>query len=116
MFSNTDQYSSSSIAFFDSQLDAFSALSRKALQGTEKAAALNIGAFKSSASDSTIAAKNLVAAKDQHDYLSLATEYVKPNADKIVAYGRDLADIMTTMALLPIPRQQQFLQRPKQVR
>ena len=51
---------------------------------------------KASADDSIVAAKDLLAAKDQQAFLSLAIEYAKPNAEKVAAYSRDLTDIVST--------------------
>jgi phasin family protein len=94
MFSNTDQYTAGK-AFFESQLDAFSALTNVVVDGTEKIATLNLAAVKASTDDSIVAAKELLEAKDQQDFLSLATEHAKPNAEKVAAYSRDLTDIVS---------------------
>ena len=64
MFSLTEQYTSSSKAFFDSRLAEISALTSIALQGAEKIVALNIAVAKASADDSTATAKDFLAAKD----------------------------------------------------
>lgn len=96
MFSNTDQYTSASKAFFDSQLAAFSALLTIAVQGTEKVVALNMAVAKASSEDSMAAAKDLFAVKDPQAFFSLATAYAKPNAEKAAAYSRELTNIASS--------------------
>jgi phasin family protein len=96
MFSNTDQYTSASKAFFESQIDAISALTNIVVDGTEKIATLNMAAVKASTDGSIVAAKDLLAAKNSQAFLSLPTEYARPNTEKISAYIRDLTDIVST--------------------
>ncbi|MFC6520680.1 TIGR01841 family phasin [Undibacterium arcticum] len=81
MFSNTEQYTSASKAFFESQLAALSALTSIAVHGTEKLVALNMEVAKASAADTAAAAKDLLAAKDPQAFFSLATAYTTPNAE-----------------------------------
>ncbi|MFC3107328.1 TIGR01841 family phasin [Undibacterium arcticum] len=95
MFSNTEQYTSASKAFFESQLAALSALTSIAVHGTEKLVALNMEVAKASAADTAAAAKDLLAAKDPQAFFSLATAYTTPNAEKVAAYGRQLTDIVS---------------------
>lgn len=95
MFSNTEQYTSASKAFFESQLAVFSALTSIAVEGTEKLVALNMATVKASAADSAAAAKDLLAAKDPQTFFALATAYAKPNAEKAAAYSHHLTDIVS---------------------
>ncbi len=96
MFSNAEQYTSASKAFFESQLNAFNAMASIAVRGTEKIVALNIATVKESTEDSAVAVKDWLAAKDQQAFLSLVTEIAKPNPEKVAAYGRHLADIVAS--------------------
>lgn len=96
MFSNTDQYTSASKAFFESQLAAFSALANIAVQGTEKITELNIAVAKASAADSAAAAKDLFSAKDPQAFFALATAYAKPNSEKFAAYNRQLSELVSS--------------------
>lgn len=96
MFSNTDQYTAASKAFFESQLEAFNALTAIAVQGTEKIVELNVGVARASAEDFTVAAKDLLAVKDPQAFFVLATAYAKPNSEKIAAYSRHLTDIVSS--------------------
>jgi phasin family protein len=97
MFSNTDQYTSSGKAFFESQVAAFSALTAITLQGAEKIFALNMAVAKASAGDTAAAANDWLAAKDPQAFFSLATAYAKPtDAEKVTAYGNHLTDILSS--------------------
>src|ERR1019366_7451962 len=93
MISNSDQYTASNKAFFESQLAAFHDLMSIAVEGTEKVVALNMATVKASADESTAAVKDLLAAKDPQAFLALAAAYAKPNADKVSAYGSHLTKI-----------------------
>ena len=91
----TDQYSSASKSFFESQLVTFTTLMSITTQATEKIVALNIAAIKASSADCAAAAKELQAAKDPQQFFSLATSLVKPSIDKIAAYKQHLTDIVS---------------------
>lgn len=97
MFSSTNQYANASKALFESQLDAFNALTGVVIDGTEKIASLNMATAKSSADDAIATTKEMLAAKDQTAFLSLATELTKPNPEKVAAYGRELGSIVSTI-------------------
>ena len=94
MFSTSQQYTSAGKAFLESQLNAFNALAGIAMRGTEKIVALNIATVKESADDTTHAMQDMLTAKDQQAFLSLATEYAKPSAEKVAAYSHHLTDIV----------------------
>lgn len=93
MFFNTDRYTSMRKAFFESQLDAFTAIAGIAIDGTEKTISLNLAAARASAEDSIAAVQELLAAKDPQAVLSVATQFMKPNVDKISAYNQHLTEI-----------------------
>ena len=96
MFSNTDQYTSATKAFFESQIAAFGALTAIATQGTEKIVALNMAAAKASADDSVAAARELLAAKEPQAFFSLVSAWAKPNTEKFTAYNSHLTDILSS--------------------
>jgi len=96
MFSNTDQYTSATKAFFESQIAAFSALTTIATQGTEKIVALNMAAVKASADDSIAATRELLAAKEPQAFFSLVSALAKPNTEKFTAYNSHLTDILSS--------------------
>lgn len=96
MFSNAQQYSAANKAFLESQLDAVSSLTSIALQGTEKVMALTMAVAKASPLDSSIAAKELLAAKDPQAFFAQATAQVRLNTEKVASYNRTLTEIVST--------------------
>lgn len=93
MFSNTQQLSNATKSLFENQFATFSALTGNMVESVEKVVALNIAAAKASAEESTAVAKQLLAAKDPQEFLSLMTAQAKLNAEKVQSYGRHLAEI-----------------------
>jgi phasin family protein len=100
MFSNTQQlsseFSNATKALFENQFAAFNALTNNVVGSVEKVVALNLAAVKSSAEESTAAAKQLLAAKDPQEFLSLVAAQAKLNAEKAQSYGRQLAEIASS--------------------
>jgi len=95
MISNSDQYTASNKAFFESQLATFHDLTSIAMEGTEKVVALNMATVKASTDESTAAVRDLLAAKDPQAFLALASAYAKPNAEKVTAYSHHLTNIVS---------------------
>ena len=96
MISNSDQYTASNKAFFESQLAAFNELTNIAMQGTEQVVALNMAAAKASADESTAAVKDLLATKDPQAFLALATAYARSNAEKAAGFNHHLTNIVSS--------------------
>ena len=95
MFSNPEKLSAASKALFESQLAAFTALAGKAVDGGQKAIALNIAAAKTAAEESAAAAQQLLASKDPQGFFALAAAQAKANADKAATFGQQLTDILS---------------------
>lgn len=93
MFTTNEQFSTASKASIEANLALLSSLSSKAFDGFEKLFDLNMNAFKSSLDDSTNAAKQLLAAKDPQEFISLAAAQAQPNMEKAIAYSRHLSTI-----------------------
>jgi phasin family protein len=93
MFSIPEQFSAASKAGFASQLALFSALTNKAFEGVEKIVGLNIIAAKASLEETDVAVKQFLSTKDVQEWLTLVAAQAQPNAEKALAYGRNLADI-----------------------
>ncbi len=89
MFALPEQFTSAAKANFESQFAAFNALSSKAFEGIEKLVELNINATRTALEDSAHTARQLLSVKEPQDVLN----QVKPNTDKVLAYGRELAAI-----------------------
>ncbi|MEO8169362.1 MAG: TIGR01841 family phasin, partial [Oxalobacteraceae bacterium] len=96
MFSNTSQLSSATKALFENQFAAFSVITGNVVESVEKVVALNLAAVKASTEESTAAAKQLLAAKDPQEFLTLVTAQAKQNAEKAQSYGRHLAEISSS--------------------
>jgi len=95
MFSTPEQFSTTTKANLEAQLNAFTALSSKIYQSLEQVIDLNINAGKALLEDQAVAARQLLAAKDPQELLSLTTAQAQPAAAKVIAYGRQLAGIAT---------------------
>ena len=96
MFSIPEQFSSATKAHFEAQLAMFNALTSKALEGVAKAIELNVSAAKASVAESTIAAKQLLSAKDPQEFFTLSAAQAQPNAEKALSYGRHVAAIASS--------------------
>jgi phasin family protein len=97
MFSNPENLSAATKALFESQLAIFNSLASKAVEGGQKAIALNISAAQAAAEESTAATQQLVSSKDPQTYFELAAKQAKLNAEKAAAYGRQLTEIMASV-------------------
>ena len=95
MFGIPEQFSNATKANLESQFAIFSTLTSKAFEGVEKLVELNINAAKDVLEDSSATAKQLLSAKDAQEVFSLAAAKAQPNAEKALAYGRQLATIAT---------------------
>jgi len=93
MFTNNEQFSSASKASIEANLALLSSLSTKAFDSFGKLFELNLTTFKASLDDSTNAAKQLLAAKDPQEFISLAAAQAQPNMEKAIAYTRNLSSI-----------------------
>ena len=96
MFSVPEQFSAATKANFDAQIALFSTFSSKTFEGVEKLLELNLNAVKSSFEDSAATTKQLLAAKDAQEFISLSTSKTQPNAEKLLAYSRHLASIASS--------------------
>ncbi|HVK94073.1 MAG TPA: phasin family protein [Noviherbaspirillum sp.] len=96
MFNIPEQFSAVAKANLEAQLSVFTTLTSKAFESVEKMVDLNLNAAKASLEDSSIAAKQLLSAKDPQEFFSLTAAQAQPTAAKAIAYGRHLAGIATT--------------------
>lgn len=93
MFAIPEQFSAASKANFEAQLALLSSLTSKTFESVEKVLELNLDVAKSSLEESSAAARQLLSAKDPQEWMSLAAAQAQPNAEKALAYGRNLASI-----------------------
>ena len=93
MFAIPEQFSNATKANLESQFAIFAALTSKAFEGVERLAELNISTAKAALEESTNAAKQLLNAKDPQEFFSLSAAQTQPNAEKAIAYSRQVASI-----------------------
>jgi len=96
MFTLPEQFSSVAKANLEAQLSLFTNLTSKAFESVEKVVDLNLNVAKASLEDSSIAAKQLLTARDAQEFFSLTAAQAQPAAAKAIAYGRHLAGIATS--------------------
>lgn len=96
MFPMNEQFTNAAKANLEAQLSILTALTAKAFESVEKVVDLNLNAAKASLEDSAVAARQLLAAKDPQEFLSLTAAQAQPTAAKAIAYGRHLAGIAST--------------------
>ncbi|RJG07849.1 phasin family protein [Noviherbaspirillum cavernae] len=95
MFTIPEQFSAASKASVEAQLALISSLTNKAFESVGKIADLNIAVAKTALEESNVAAKQLFAAKDPQEWLSVSAAFAQPAAEKAQAYARHLAGIAT---------------------
>ncbi|MEN3365279.1 MAG: hypothetical protein V7606_2553 [Burkholderiales bacterium] len=88
-----EQFSNASKANVAAQLAFFSNFSNKAFESVEKLIELNINIAKSSLADSNAAMKQIMAAKDVQEAVSVAVSLAQPNTQKTIEFGRQVASI-----------------------
>ncbi len=95
MSSISEQISAVAQTTLTNPLAVINALSRTAFGSIEKIIALNLHTVKQSLESSTTATRELFAASKPQELFSFSTVHAQPHIEKIVAYGRELADIST---------------------
>jgi phasin family protein len=88
-----EQFASAAKTNIEAQLSIITALTTKAFESVEKVVDLNLNAAKASLEDSAVTVRQLLAAKDAQEFLSLTAAQAQPTAAKAIAYSRHLAGI-----------------------
>jgi phasin family protein len=88
-----EQFASAAKTNIEAQLSIITALTTKAFESMEKVVDLNLNAAKASLEDSAVTVRQLLAAKDAQEFLSLTAAQAQPTAAKAIAYSRHLAGI-----------------------
>jgi phasin family protein len=88
-----EQFSAATKTNFEAQIAMMSMLFNKTFESLEKFVDLNMNAAKTSLEESTVTAKQILAAKDPQEFFSLTAAQAQPTAEKTLAYGRHLANI-----------------------
>jgi len=93
MFAIPEQFSTATKTSLESQFVLFSSLTSKTFESMEKLVALNISTARASLEESSALTSKLLSAKDPQEFFSLAATQAQPNAEKAMAYSRQLASI-----------------------
>ncbi|HBI69270.1 TIGR01841 family phasin [Massilia sp. IC2-278] len=93
MFAIPEQFSNATKANLESQFALMSSLTSKTFESMEKLVELNINTARATLSDSSSAARQLLAAKDPQEFFQLSAAQAQPNAEKALTYSRQLASI-----------------------
>ena len=92
MFS-PEEFSAATKNHFEAQMAMITALTGKAMESVEKLVDLNMNAVKASLEESSMAARQLMAAKDPQEFLAMTSAQTQPSNEKAMAYSRHLAAI-----------------------
>lgn len=95
-FTFPEQLSAATKSNLEAQVALITTLANKAFESIEKIVDLNLNVAKASLEESTVAAKQILAAKDPQEFFSLSAAQAQPNAEKLLAYGRHLANIASS--------------------
>ena len=93
MSSITEQISVAAQTTLASPIAVMNALSKTAFGSLEKLITLNINTVKQSLENSSAATQQLFSASKPQELLTLSATQTQPHIEKIMAYGRELADI-----------------------
>lgn len=93
MFAIPEQFSNATKANLESQFALMSSLTSKTFESMEKLVELNINIARSTLTDSSSTARQLLAAKDPQEFFQLSAAQAQPNAEKALSYSRQLASI-----------------------
>jgi phasin family protein len=94
MFTSPEQFATATKTLFEFQLETFSSLTSKAVQGVEQVIALNLATAKSGIENSTAASKEISQSADPKAALAATAAKIKPGAASAVAYHQQLSDII----------------------
>lgn len=92
-FPNQDQLSAAARNNLDSQLALNAILFSKTFENIEKLVDLNLNVAKASLEESRACMTQFAAAKDPHEFFSLASAQAQPTTDKAFAYAHHVVNI-----------------------
>jgi phasin family protein len=95
MFSISEQISAVAKTTLTNPMAVINALSKSTLVSLEKIIALNMNMVKQSLENSTTVRLELFSADKPQELFALSKVHAQPQIEKMVAYGRELADIST---------------------
>lgn len=93
MFPTQFEMSALTKSTLENNFALYVALSSKTLESVEKLVSLNLSTAKASLEQSAAATKQMLAAQDPEEFLSVIRDQAKPSVDKAIAYGGHLFTI-----------------------
>jgi phasin family protein len=93
MFSGIEQFPAAGKAQLDAQLSLMTALASASLDSAGKLAALNLGTVKAIMADYPFMVQQGLAASTPQEWLSLASVQMRPSLERMMTYGRQLAEL-----------------------
>jgi phasin family protein len=116
MFTTPEQFANAAKANLEAQLSIFTLFGTKSVEAFEQLIDLNISTGKASLEEATAAARQLLAAKDPQEFVSLTAAQAQPAAARAIAYGRQVASIASTaQAELTRVAEEQFAENGRKV-
>jgi phasin family protein len=94
--STNEQFSAAARHQIESQLIFTTALTEKMMESVEKMMGLSLQTAKSALETSVANAHNILSAKDAQEFFGLSATQAQPQAEMVMAYGRELASIATS--------------------
>lgn len=98
----SEQFSAAGKSQVEAQIALLQQLTAKSFEGAEKIIALNIATTRASLEQSSAAMRQLFNAKDPRDLIALTTQG-QEQFNSMLAYGRALIDISSTVQAKPAP-------------
>jgi phasin family protein len=92
----SDQMSAATKAQIESQIELLNTLTARTVDSIEKIIALNVTATKSTIDDATARMNQALQSKSPQEALAGAQGQAQPAAEKVMAYSRNLAEIVST--------------------
>lgn len=96
MFTKNEHLSAATKAQIESQIALFNTLTAKAVESVEKVIELNLNASKSLLENSAETMRQVLAARDPQEAMSISAAQSQPAAERALAYGRHVATIVST--------------------
>jgi phasin family protein len=116
VFPASEEFVSIAKTNLEAQLSVLTELSTKAIESIQQLVELNLNAAKASTEDSAAVARQVLAAKDPREFLSLTAAQAQPAAARAIAYNLHLAAIAAaTQAEIARAAEEQIVETDRQV-
>ncbi|MDF3036516.1 MAG: phasin family protein, partial [Paucimonas sp.] len=96
MFNVQDQISVATRSSIEAQAGLLSSMATKTFESLERLTILNLNAAKASLEESSATLRQVLAAKDPQEVMSLTASQAQPTLEKALSYGRHVANIASS--------------------